>query len=322
MHCKNLFLNKTKDTIEQSIKINLDTVIPQNHLVKEIYHYAVFPAGKLFRPLLLAIISYDLFKSEAEKQINDPLSDLSILCAAIETHHAYTLVHDDLPCMDNDDYRRNKPSTHKAYGEWKALLVGDGLLNASYCLLSKLKTRNLSEILKYFSWATGPKGLIQGQVRDLESDMPKKFSSIYNTHLLKTGRLIQFSISASPLLFGEKNKLTSLNKDLFLLGKNLGIFFQLIDDLTEFTVPQVSEHELKINPWPRFSTETMNEVLKNINAIKSISEKYNLNTFQNFANNYLLAMQEKILNNKDNVTKHAPNITSNDIDLLTKTTLC
>jgi geranylgeranyl pyrophosphate synthase len=94
-----------------------------NHSLKEAYQYVLFPPGKLFRPLL--------FLNLLEDNGLNP-QDYYETAVGLELHHSYTLVHDDLPCMDDDDMRRGRPSAHKKFNEWKAILIGDGLLNLSY----------------------------------------------------------------------------------------------------------------------------------------------------------------------------------------------
>ena len=132
-HKEKTELDSIQDEISQNLKLHLKQCIP-NQLMKEVYEYCVLPPGKLFRPKLVYAIAKDL----SEKTNLQITQNHKYLASFVEVHHAYTLVHDDLPCMDDDDFRRGKPSAHKAYGEWKALLAGDGLLNVSYELLSKL----------------------------------------------------------------------------------------------------------------------------------------------------------------------------------------
>src|SRR5690606_6505779 len=124
-----------KTDIERNICLLLEQCLPQHDFAK-IYHYAVFPAGKLFRPKL-ALAAFCDAGGDAS---NLPLGhDIWPFAAALELHHAYTLVHDDLPAMDDDDERRGRPSTHIAHGQWQAILVGDGLSIASFRLISRLK---------------------------------------------------------------------------------------------------------------------------------------------------------------------------------------
>ena len=104
---------------------HLNSVLP-NHKIAEAYRYAVLPAGKMIRPIMVKAIYHDLIAKDASEQLFLDWPDQcqhQYLASALEMHHAYTLVHDDMPCLDNDEIRRNKPSTHVAYGEDMALLV-------------------------------------------------------------------------------------------------------------------------------------------------------------------------------------------------------
>jgi geranylgeranyl pyrophosphate synthase len=105
--------------------------------------WATLPAGKLFRPKIFYAILHDLKSIDTK--------DAFYIGAALEIHHAYTLVHDDLPCMDNDQFRRGKLSTHAKFGEWKAVLAGDALLNLSYYALTQLQSPHALKIISLFS---------------------------------------------------------------------------------------------------------------------------------------------------------------------------
>ena len=128
----------------------LEEISPE-HKLREIMKYSLLPAGKLFRPNIILNLAKDL----------GPITESHlILASSIEMHHTYTLIHDDLPSMDNDEYRRGRLTSHKKYTEWEAILAGDGLLNASYELLSQLQTEHLAKILSNYSKFCGPRGLI------------------------------------------------------------------------------------------------------------------------------------------------------------------
>ncbi|MGK0367665.1 MAG: geranylgeranyl pyrophosphate synthase, partial [Thermoproteota archaeon] len=174
--------------------------------------YASLPAGKLFRPLLACAIANDINNGPVE-------NNLFNFAIALELHHTYTLIHDDLPCMDDDDIRRGRPSTHKKFNEWIAILTGDGLLNLSYRALAEIDHPSLSSLIKFFSWALGPKGLIQGQVFDLSEDCQKSFTRLLRMHELKTGRLLQVAILGATLLSNEPDTIPlKETKNLLRLG--------------------------------------------------------------------------------------------------------
>ncbi len=237
------------------------------------YSYALLPPGKCFRPLLTAA-SFEDFHGNALKQLTTPHSDISKVCSSVEIHHAYTLVHDDLPCMDNDDIRRGKPSLHKAYGEWQAILTGDGLLNISHALLADLQTPLANLIRKGYSWALGPKGLIHGQYLDLSGEIAKSFPKLLTTHQLKTARLIQISINAGYLSGVKRwtSEEKTLSYKLYRLGHYLGIVFQLLDDLSEFG-ETLSPREKEINPWLCYYGSSHQELRKGLKFISQIKKR-------------------------------------------------
>ncbi len=192
------------------------------HLSKEMI-YALYPAGKLFRPKLFLAILEDLKIEKDQSALNFALF--------LEVHHAYTLVHDDLPCMDDSPTRRGKDSVHKKFGEWRAVLTGDALLSLSYQLLSECKTARQQELQKLCFWSLGAKGLIGGQVLDLEAG-DLDYKKIKRIHELKTGRLILLSTLA-PYYFQETKDYEQYKK-LWKLGSLIGEFFQLLDDYDDF----------------------------------------------------------------------------------------
>lgn len=240
----------------------LQSSLPK-HSSSQIYDYILIPPGKLFRPLLISQLALDLNPQYSCK------ANLMHLMAAIEMHHAYTLVHDDLPCMDDDDIRRDRPSAHKKFNEWQALLAGDGLLNLSYAQLAQIESKKSSLLFKIFSKLVGPKGLIFGQVLDLSQEMTKNFESLLLTHELKTARLLQASTILCALLVKEQSDL-KLIKSMARFGKDLGIAFQLLDDLQELTCQgELSPHEKAVNPWPRFYLESKNTLTSLLEKIQA-----------------------------------------------------
>jgi geranylgeranyl pyrophosphate synthase len=222
---------------------------------QEVYLYALLPAGKLFRPQLV-VEAHTHFTSaiQSHQAFLNPFSALSLVASAMEIHHSYTLVHDDMPCMDNDDWRRGRPSTHQAYGQWKALLAGDGLHGLSYRLVARAPMKYSSNLLNLMGHALGAKGLIEGQYLDLSGEMTNSFSALVRTHLLKTARLIQLSILAGALVAEEKSYRSLVR--LAKLGETMGLCFQFIDDLSELT-QELGEHELQVNPWLNFPSESL-----------------------------------------------------------------
>jgi len=253
--------------IESNLKRNLEFHLKNSlpfHSISEVYHYAVFPPGKLFRPKLVWALALDI-DAKLALNLNSPLSHLA---CAIEFHHAYTLIHDDLPCMDNDDFRRGKPSTHKAYGEVNALLVGDGLINLSYELLFKLPESLLPKIGCVFSKLVGPKGLILGQILDLQLKENFTFNELIQIQKLKTSRLIQASLICSYFLAESRPNFAKFFQ-LYRLGHHLGLLFQLFDDLSEFCDPSISEHEKDINAFAFYPKKAFEQLYKSAAQIRN-----------------------------------------------------
>lgn len=186
--------------------------------------YSLFSGGKRLRPMLF-LMSYTLFSNNLKIALP--------FAASIEMIHTYSLIHDDLPSMDNDDYRRGKLTSHKMFGESLAILTGDALLNLAYETILKLTM----EINDYrvrragyeISKAAGYSGMILGQVIDTCEDELNS-SEIMYMYSLKTGELIRASISTGAILGGANNE-QILILDEF--GKYLGISYQIQDDILD-----------------------------------------------------------------------------------------
>ncbi len=202
--------------------------------VREVLHYAVLPAGKLFRPRLLEALATDLHAD---------MEEILPWGCALELHHAYSLVHDDLPCMDNDLVRRGKPSTHVQFGQWRALLAGDALLALSYATLEELTHMQAPLLRKLFHWATGAQGLILGQWIDLAGGAPDP-ARLMRMHELKTARLMQLACAGAFVLADVDGLKAPLR-----LGASIGLAFQLLDDLDDISSPEHAPHEDEVNPF-------------------------------------------------------------------------
>lgn len=270
------------------------------HSIQEVYRYAVLPPGKLFRPQLVFAVASDFGNIRLDSW-NTSFAH-ALLASAIEIHHAYTLVHDDMPCMDNDDFRRGKPSTHKAYGEWRALLVGDGLLSLSYRLLSKIKSAQGMKAINFFSWATGTKGLIHGQVLDLAEEMKSDFKTLLETHKLKTARLIQSSLCCSYLL--QDNMELKKFYSLFKLGNALGIAFQLLDDLTELGEKELSAHEASIAPWLNFPAEAQKELELRLKQVDQFLLQNNCPELKRVTSSYFKKINKMLVEGREHILNH------------------
>ncbi len=191
----------------------------------ESLNYSLFSEGKRFRPLLSVLTAKAL--SKAPEQVLP-------LATAVEMIHTYSLIHDDLPCMDNDDFRRGRPSHHKMYGEAGALLAGDALLTMAFGVLASSPSHRAAQAVSMLAEAAGPRGMVGGQVLDIESVSPS-LELLESIHGKKTGALICVSVTAAAALCDASYpQIEALAK----YGKELGLAFQLADDLQDFDEDQ------------------------------------------------------------------------------------
>ena len=198
-----------------------------NSLIYDAASYSLNVGGKRIRPILFMLVFF-MYKGE-DKEVID-------MAAAIEMIHTYSLIHDDLPCMDNDDLRRGKPTNHKVYGENIAVLAGDALLNEAMILLMDFSIKHGKDALvaaREIAYAAGADGMIGGQVVDIINEGKRISKEELNyMHLKKTGELIRSSIVAGAILAeADKSEIDLLNK----FGMNLGLAFQIKDDILDVT---------------------------------------------------------------------------------------
>tara|TARA_B100000965_G_scaffold151469_1_gene125922 strand:+ start:313 stop:1185 length:873 start_codon:yes stop_codon:yes gene_type:complete len=187
--------------------------------------YGMFPGGKKIRSKIIVDIG-QIFNLDYKKLIQ--------VAAAVECIHAYSLIHDDLPCMDNDNLRRGKLSTHKKYGESTAILAGNSLLTIAFEILSDEKFKiNIStriKLINSISKCSGHSGIAGGQYLDLNFE--KKSISIKNIEIMqikKTGRLFSFCCMAPAIMANKLNNLKKMEK----IGEKIGLLFQIVDDLID-----------------------------------------------------------------------------------------
>lgn len=224
-----------KNAIETAIDEYLDTYFsqPSTSLLTDfskMVRYAV-SWGKRIRAIL-ALESYCITTKKTFDDISKN-NDIWKLCTAFELMHAYSLVHDDLPCMDDDELRRGEPTVWKRYGEYNAVLVGDMLNSLSFECLSSISDAHVSQqIIQYFSHSVWYYGMIGGQVEDLyyeehtEELTPEILTQI---HARKTGKLIEATMISWAMLW----KNTQQQEKLELFAKKLGLAFQVKDDLLD-----------------------------------------------------------------------------------------
>ena len=187
--------------------------------------YGLLPGGKKIRSKILVDVG-KIFGIDYKQLIK--------IGSAIECIHAYSLIHDDLPCMDDDNLRRGKLSTHKKFGEATAILAGNSLLTISFEILSS-KSLNLSEdkktkLIYHISKCSGHSGIAGGQYLDLNYEKKKvTINKIINMQIKKTGMLFSFSCLA-PVIISSKKKYF---KKFFNIGSDIGLLFQITDDLLD-----------------------------------------------------------------------------------------
>jgi geranylgeranyl diphosphate synthase, type II len=193
------------------------------HLGKAI-HYAVFSGGKRVRPFLVL---------ESARLFGANLTQAMPLACAIEMIHTYSLIHDDLPAMDDDDFRRGKPTCHRKFDEATAILAGDALLSHAFTVISNsgLPTNRIARATRIVSRAIGPYGMVAGQAADLKFNNKKNgLKAITKVNAYKTAALIQVSVEAGAVWGGASEQDV---KRLGRFGKSIGFLFQVVDDIID-----------------------------------------------------------------------------------------
>jgi geranylgeranyl diphosphate synthase type II len=198
----------------------------------EAMRYSLFVGGKRVRPILC------LAAAEAVDGSQETVDNLLPVACALECIHTYSLVHDDLPAMDDDTLRRGKPTNHTLFGEAAAILAGDSLLTWGFDLLSDstnsgLDSKRRLDITQVIARASGPLGMVGGQALDIaseNSDFP--FSTLQTIHKSKTGALITASVQAGAIGAGASTEQT---EKLIDYGNQIGLAFQIVDDLLNVT---------------------------------------------------------------------------------------
>lgn len=251
--------------------------------------WSLLPPGKLFRSRLSLNLAQDLGETLSENHY--------LYASALEFHHTYSLVHDDLPSMDNDDFRRGKLSTHKKFGHWQGILAGDALLIASYDILGQINHSNLKGLLKVMGWMAGSKGLVLGQFFDLKDEV-KSFSQVMRVHELKTGRLMQACL-LGPLFLARKNPSFKEIKDLLLLGQEIGVSFQLWDDLLDLYEQEQSEHEMVINPFKNHYEAALKRLFSSQQKIHTLCQQNKFNNTYQQLKEFIEKSRETLLNHNE-----------------------
>mgnify|MGYP000897545077 CR=1 FL=1 len=221
-------LEKRKHYIDNCLKQYLTRKDAYPPVIHEAMHYAVFNGGKRLRPIMVL---------EGAGLAGGNQDNAVPIACALEMIHSYSLVHDDLPAMDNDELRRGKPTCHIVFGEANAILTGDALLTGAFAVMTEaaelpeVKLINLIRVIREVADSAGSQGMVGGQVIDLESeDKNIDYETLKTLHSLKTGKLFQAALRSGALI-GDINQegLTAIDE----YARNFGLAFQITDDILD-----------------------------------------------------------------------------------------
>ena len=219
---------KLLGSYQARVNQKLEVLLPHDDsILTSAMRYSVLNGGKRLRPIL-AYLTGELNDTEAEY--------IDTLASSLELIHCYSLIHDDLPAMDDDELRRGNPTTHKKFDEATAILAGDAMQPHAFELISTIKTtdRNKVQMINSLSKACGYLGMVGGQIKDINSNQIKDVESLDSMHSEKTGRLIQASIETAGILSGlSPSDIESLKE----YGGKIGLAFQIQDDIIDIESP-------------------------------------------------------------------------------------
>ncbi|MEI6858164.1 polyprenyl synthetase family protein [Psychrilyobacter sp.] len=263
------YLKERRDLVDLVIEEYLNE-LKYPKVIAEGMKYSVLNGGKRLRPILL-LMTLDLLGVQEKKGV--PMG------VAIELIHSYSLVHDDLPALDNDDYRRGKFSTHKKIGEAEAILIGDALLTHAFNLITRedIEPAKIVELIRLTSNYAGVNGMIGGQMVDIESEGKEiDLPTLQYIHTHKTGKLLMLPVECACIIAGSDDK---KKKTLKRYAELIGLAFQIKDDILdiegtfeEIGKPVGSDRELLKSTYPSiFGMEKTKEILdKKIEEAKKI----------------------------------------------------
>jgi len=223
------YLSEQSTVIDHALETCLEHYPSDSTTIFRALRYGVFPGGKRIRPIL-ALAAGELFGAA-------PVRILPFACA-LEMIHAYSLIHDDLPALDDDDLRRNAPTAHKVFGEGMALLAGDGLLTEAFHILSNpeltrcVPAATVLRVIHELTRAVGVLGLVGGQAMDLEAEnQAVDLATVEFIHVRKTGALLLASLRIGAQIAGASaEELVRISR----YGEYLGLAFQIADDILDF----------------------------------------------------------------------------------------
>jgi len=223
-----VYLSEKKAIVDRALEVYLSEPEGPTYDLISAMRYSVFAGGKRLRPILC------IAGSEA---VGKAGMDVLPVACALELIHTYSLIHDDLPVMDDDNFRRGKATNHKIFGEAVALLAGDGLLTEAFGLmtrselLERISTDLILKVIDMIAHAAGYRGMVGGQVVDIQSEGKEvDFSVVEFIHTHKTGALITASVTSGAILGGGNE--TQL-KAITSYGKKIGLAFQISDDILD-----------------------------------------------------------------------------------------
>lgn len=223
------FMGERQELVNESLSHIFNQIdfprSPAAQQLSQSMEYSFLGSGKRFRPVLALLIS-EAFAVGPQRVLP--------WAAAIEMVHTYSLIHDDLPCMDNDDVRRGRPTNHKVYGETTALLAGDALLSEAFRTITQgfhQDPQIAVDLVTLLSEASGPSGMVGGQAIDCQAQVNKiSLQELALMHKLKTGALIRATVEGAAIACGLPKAKVSLVREF---GELIGLAFQLKDDLLD-----------------------------------------------------------------------------------------
>lgn len=228
-HQHDSFLAEKANAVDKYIeKYFAQMSLPAGTAIQELkssMHYSATNGGKRFRPVLSLLVA-DLMKTDTQKVLP--------FAVAIEMVHTYSLIHDDLPCIDNDDFRRGSPTNHKVYGEDFALLAGDALLTEAFLLIAEAYSGQgalAAQLARLLSEAAGIRGMVGGQAIDLRAGVKGlSHEALTHLHSLKTGALIRVAVEGAALIAEAPPQAVLALRNF---GAGLGLAFQIADDILD-----------------------------------------------------------------------------------------
>ncbi len=283
---QNYYINIVNDFLKNELKKQN----PLYDIVIEAMNYSVFAGGKRIRPVIMMEFSSVCGGKE---------EDILPFAAAIEMIHTYSLIHDDLPCVDNDDFRRGKETNHKKFGETIALFAGDALLSMAFETASKSKSENALECIGLLAKYSGIGGMLGGQTIDKEFENKTMDNKVLRElHNLKTGALIKACGHIGSLCAGADIK---KQKAAVEYCENIGLAFQIQDDILDITgdfkklgknigsdIENNKNTFVSINGLEKSREETVNLTNQAIKALNTFNEK-----------EFLINLAQKLLNREN-----------------------